>query len=160
WETGRIVYGIEGDLGLNLIRGNDPGDAGRPGTHDDTLYSSRIRARLGYDLGNFLPFIAGGVAMSELYVGGQPLKDFGQVRREAGPTIGVGLDWKVPAPFLGPVVLRAEYLYETFPTETFNVGTPALPALVHAKFSTSMVRVALIANAGGGSSWAVGPAAV
>jgi outer membrane immunogenic protein len=146
WETGRLVYGIEGDIGLNLIRGDDPGGFGLPPTRDDTLYSSRVRGRLGYDFGSFLPFIAGGVAMGELYVGSRPLTDFGQVRREVGPTVGAGVDWKFSAPILGPVVLRAEYLYETYPSATYNVGTPALPSLVRAKFGTSMVRVALISE--------------
>jgi len=141
WQAGRVVYGLEGDIALHLIRGNTAGRPGLIATHDDSLYSARLRGHLGYDLGNFQPFMTGGVATNEFYLSGVgPTADFGQNRQSVGWTAGVGLDWRVNAPFFGPLVLRGEYVYENFGSNSYRIG----PDVVRAKQDTSYVRAALI----------------
>ena len=67
WQSGPLVYGLEGDITLHLIRGDMAGVPGLVASHVNTLYTGRVRARLGYDLGDFLPFAAAGVATNEFY---------------------------------------------------------------------------------------------
>ncbi|MDB5651017.1 MAG: Opacity protein [Hyphomicrobiales bacterium] len=141
WQSGAFVYGVEGDLGLHLIRTNNPGAVGLIAHDVDTLYSGHLRARMGYDLGAFMPFVAGGLSYNESYVHRPSPQDFeGAVRSRYGWTAGAGLDWKVTAPFVGPLILRAEYLYEGMPSASYDfAGGP-----VNMKVGTHFLRAALI----------------
>ncbi|MDX6807641.1 outer membrane protein [Terrihabitans rhizophilus] len=143
WQSGRVVYGIEGDLTLHELRGGVDGDAGTPATQVDTLYSARLRARLGYDLGWALPFVAAGGVMNESYIHADADGFDGDNQRLFGWTAGAGVDFKVNLPvvgsLLGPMVLRAEYVYEDFGEEGFDVGPG-----IEAGQSTHFVRGAVI----------------
>ena len=160
WQTGSFVYGLEGDIGLHLIRGRNPGHAGLISTSVDTLYSARLRGRLGYDFGDFMPFVAVGVAMNETYQRNDPSPvaaavpfgfgtlpvPFGAVRRQAGLTAGAGLDYRFVLPNIGRFALRGEYVYETFGDRTYDLfGGP-----VRTGQSTHFLRAALIYQLGGG----------
>jgi outer membrane immunogenic protein len=113
-------------------------------SHVDTLYSARARARLGYDLGDFLPFVAAGVATNEFAQSDVAPLATGSVRRATGWTAGAGLDWKVALPVLGNSVLRAEYVYEAYPSTALALNAGP----VQSRLSTQFVRVALIARIG------------
>ena len=145
WQNGPFVYGLEGDITLHLIRGDM---AGVPGllvpSHVDTLYTGRVRARLGYDLGDFLPFIDAGVATNEFYQADVPPLVSGSVRRATGWTAGAGLDWKVALPIFGNTVLRVEYVYEAYPSTPLALYAGP----VQSRLSTQFVRVALISRIG------------
>jgi outer membrane immunogenic protein len=145
WQSGPFVYGLDGDITLHLIRGNMAAVPGLVASHVDTLYTGRARARFGYDLGDFLPFVDAGVATNEFYQANLPTLMTGSVRRATGWTAGAGLDWKVALPFLGATVLRAEYVYEAYPST--SLALYAGP--VQSKLSTQFVRVALISRIGG-----------
>ncbi|MDB5595020.1 MAG: Opacity protein [Hyphomicrobiales bacterium] len=141
FQSGAFVYGVEGDLGLHLIRTENPGAAGLIAHSVDTLYSGHLRARFGYDLGAFMPFVAGGLTYNESYLRLPAPNDYqGAVRSRYGWTAGAGLDWKVTAPFVGPLILRAEYLYEGLPSANYTV--PGGP--VSMKVGTHFLRAALI----------------
>ncbi|MDB5509771.1 MAG: Opacity protein [Hyphomicrobiales bacterium] len=143
FQTGAFVYGLEGDLGLHLIRTRNPGSAGLITHNVDTLYSAHLRGRLGYDLGAFLPFVAGGLAYNESYVSLPGLAgDRGAVKSRYGWTAGAGVDWKFDAPFFGQVILRGEYLYEGMPSATYTYD--ALQPSVRMKTGTHFLRAALI----------------
>ena len=118
--------------------------SGLVASHVATLYSGRVRARLGYDLGDFLPFVAAGVATNEFAQSDVAPLATGSVRRATGWTAGAGLDWKVALPVLGNTVLRAEYVYEAYPSTA--LGLNAGP--IQSKISTQFVRVGLIARIG------------
>ena len=149
WSNGSFVYGVEGDIGFNLIRGTLPAFGGQPATGVDTLYSAHLRGRLGYDLGDFLPFVAAGATFNESYqrnagltpIGGGLVR-FGDTKTNVGWTVGAGLDYRVGTlfPWFGPFVLRAEYLYEDVGDSRFN-----LPAgSVRTSQGTHYGRVALV----------------
>ena len=151
WESNNFVYGLEGDLTLDSISGKDPGVApGLPATGLDMLYTSHVRGRLGYDLGQFLPFVAAGAAFNDSYQYDTPLNQYGERRASAGLSLGLGVDWRVNAPFLGPMVVRGEYLHDAYPGETYNLlGGP-----VRTQISNNLLRVALIVQPGEvGAAW-------
>ncbi|MGQ4274361.1 outer membrane protein [Terrihabitans sp. B22-R8] len=151
WQSGNFVYGLEGDITLHELRGVTD-DGTFPAAEVDTMYSARLRARLGYDLGWALPFVAAGGVMNESYIRSAADGFDGDVQRLFGWTAGAGVDFKVHVPYvellLGPLVLRAEYVYEDFGSEPFSVTGG-----IDAEQSTHFVRGAVIWRPGevGGS---------
>ncbi|SER42111.1 Opacity protein [Faunimonas pinastri] len=139
FQSGRFVYGPEADIGLHVVRGTNGGGDDLAASDVDSMYSARLRARLGYDMGSIMPFIAGGVAMNETYQH-DPNAEYGDVQRLWGWTAGAGVDWKLNAPVLGSVVLRGEYVYEGYPEETFRYGGQSFKT----REDTHIVRAAVI----------------
>ena len=141
FQAGHFVYGVEGSIDLNVIRKVNPGQAGLVAAHDDSLYDIRFRGLIGYEFGAFMPFIAGGAVLNEGYqygtgaVGGfgaVPVPNyFGRNVQTVGYTIGGGLEYKfnpqalfpgLPTFLLGPLTLRAEYMYQSLPAQTYAYG--------------------------------------
>jgi outer membrane immunogenic protein len=145
WTGGVLVYGIEGDLGADVLNrkfGPAPGLVAGQAQSIDSLH---LRARAGYDLGRYLPFVAAGVAGNRSVVFQQAPLDFdGQTRTRAGWTLGAGIDVKTDLPLLGPSVVRAEYLYEAFPAASYDLGGP----VVREALSTQYGRIAVITAMG------------
>ncbi len=135
FQYGHYVFGAESSIDLNVIRGNIAGGGLVP-AHNDTLYDVRFRGLLGYEFGQFMPFIAGGAVLNEGYMSGtgglgNVPQWFGRNVQSVGYTIGAGLEYKLfpqqlfpnlPSFLLGPLTLRAEYIYQSLPTETFAYG--------------------------------------
>ena len=132
FQTGRFVYGAEGSIDLNVIRHTDAGGGIVP-AQDDSLYDIRFRGLIGYEFGHLMPFIAGGAVLNETYlhgtdsIGGIP-NYFGQNKQTVGYTVGAGLEYKfnprdyfsfLPSFVAGPLILRAEYMYQSLPDETY-----------------------------------------
>jgi outer membrane immunogenic protein len=95
-------------------------------------------------MGRFLPYIAGGYTANEVYVrlDGAP-ENIGDNQRLHGWTIGAGVDVKLGQTFIGPVILRAEYLYEQLSSETMFGGE------LDVEQSTHFARVGIISYLGG-----------
>ena len=152
-QYGHFVIGGEGSIDLNVIRGNI-GGGGLVAAHNDSLYDIRFRGILGYEFGQFMPFIAGGGVYNETYLSGTGglgnVPDwFGRTQSSVGWTVGAGLDYKLfpqqlfpglPTWLLGPVTLRAEYIYQNLPSQTYSYGTQ----VYRAKSDGSFIRGALI----------------
>jgi outer membrane immunogenic protein len=152
WQNGAFVYGLEGDIGSNYLTRHFDAKPGLVSNQFNSIYSLHARARLGYDMGWFMPFLAGGFAYDRGDQYQQAPLDFdGQSRNLAGWTIGAGVDAKVTLPFVGPAVLRAEYLYEGMPTATYNLNGPVLRTDV----ANHYARVALISTIG--DKWRASP---
>ena len=129
------MFGAESSIDLNVIRGNVRG-AGISPAHDDSLYDIRFRGLLGYEFGAFMPFVSGGAVLNEGYMSGvgglgNVPTWFGRNEKTIGYTVGGGLDYKffpqqlfpgLPTFLLGPVTLRAEYLYQSLPSQTYAYG--------------------------------------
>ena len=149
-QSGSLVFGPEGEFSYHVLRPTNPGvTPGLPVNVDDTLETARLRARLGYDLGQFLPFVAVGAASAKMYEMNNPypLLEWGQSREVTGLTLGAGLEWRFAAPVLGPVTLRGEYLYDEFPSQTFALsGGP-----IRSRASEQFLRLGLISHPDG--SW-------
>lgn len=145
WQSGALVYGLEGDIGSNYGAKKFSAKPGLVANQIDSIYAIHARARLGYDMGAFMPFVAGGLAYNRAEQYRQSPLDFdGQSHNLAGWTIGAGVDAKVTLPILGPSILRAEYLYEGMPTATYNLN--GLTA--RTDMSSHYARLALISTVG------------
>jgi opacity protein-like surface antigen len=142
FETNRFVYGPEGEFSWHVLRPQNPGGTGLAENVYDTLDTFRLRARLGYDLGQFLPYVAGGVAEAKIYQYNYPypLLATGQTREDTGLTLGAGLEWRFVAPVFGQVTVRGEYVYDYFPDQTYAlIGGP-----MRSRASEQFFRVGII----------------
>jgi Outer membrane protein beta-barrel domain len=152
WQTGAFVYGLESDIGYNLIRGKFSARPGFPANQASSVYSLEARGRLGYDFGVFMPYLAGGLVYSRIDQSLQQPFDYnGAAHTGAGWTIGAGVDAKVMLPILGPSVLRAEYVYQAMPNSAYNLNGPTFST----RLSTNYARLALISRIGDG--WTASP---
>ncbi|HEY1944008.1 MAG TPA: outer membrane beta-barrel protein [Roseiarcus sp.] len=142
FQYGPLVFGPEGDFDWHILRPINNGGPGLGASVNDTLETFRLRARVGYDMGQFLPFVAAGVASAKVYEYGYPWPnlDQGQSREETGLTLGAGLEYRFAAPFIGPVTLRGEYIYDTYPSQTFTIGSGP----IRAQTSEQFFRVGII----------------
>jgi outer membrane immunogenic protein len=146
-ESGRFVYGLEGDVATNSLSHKFAARPGLVGSETESEYELHGRARLGYDLGDYLPFLAGGAAFGHIYQYQNNPNDFdGATRNQLGWTIGAGVDARINFPLVGPSILRAEYLYEGMPGATYNLGGAPL----RTSLGVSEGRVALITPVGAG----------
>jgi outer membrane immunogenic protein len=145
WQSGAIVYGLEGDMTANSAQKKFGAAPGLVANEVDNIYALHARARLGYDFGLFLPFVAAGAAYgrNEQYQQA-PLDSNGDTQSRLGWTVGAGIDVKVVLPLLGPSILRGEYLYEAYPPTVFDLNGPMLRTNV----ANQTVRVALISRTG------------
>jgi outer membrane immunogenic protein len=151
-ESGHVVYGIEGDVATNSLSHKFAARPGLVGNKIESAYEMHGRARLGYDMGGYLPFIAGGAALDHIYQYQNNPNDFdGASRSQLGWTIGAGVDAKVNLPILGPSIVRAEYLYEGMPSAAYDLGGAPL----RSSLGVNEVRVALITPVGVG--WTPSP---
>ena len=129
-QTGRYVYGAEGEFSFHLLRPDDTGGPGLSPHVVDTPVTERLRLRLGYDAGAFLPYVAVGVASARIYEAGDawPAVQYGQTREATGLSVGAGLEWRFAAPILGPLVVRGEYVLDAYPTQSYAVfpGQPPI----------------------------------
>lgn len=142
FQSGPLVYGPEGEFNYHILRPENPGGPGLAASVNDTLETFRLRARVGYDFGQFLPFVTAGVASGKVYDYNYPWPYLatGQTREETGLTLGAGLEWRFAAPIIGPVTLRGEYIYDTYPGETFALlGGP-----MHTRTTEQFFRVGLV----------------
>ena len=62
WQSGALVYGLEGDLGSNYVTKKFSTKPGLVANQLDSIYAAHARVRIGYDMGAFMPFLAGGFA--------------------------------------------------------------------------------------------------
>ena len=121
WRVNPWSFGFEGDVSSNSLTQKFSGFA--PATAVDNVYSGHARARVGYDIGGFEPFVAGGFAFDRLNQYGQsPNEMIGASSVRPGWTLGAGVDWRVNLPVVGSTILRAEYLYEHLQTGAFNLN--------------------------------------
>ncbi|MDB5544479.1 MAG: outer rane autotransporter barrel domain protein [Hyphomicrobiales bacterium] len=143
FQSGAYIFGIEGDISQNYAKGENAGTGALVPHSALSLQTAHLRGRLGYDMGAFLPFVAGGLSYFESAISvpaGIDIK--GANGTGAGWNIGAGIDWKVPLPILGETILRAEYIYENLPSRGYSYN-PALPA-IDMKSNSHQIRAALI----------------
>ncbi len=120
FQTGSWVYGVEGDLALNAMRTSTVGTGGLVAHETELLDSAHLRARAGYDLGAFLPYVAAGATYAQ---GSVRVGEKGAVKTHYGFNLGTGLDWRVQLPIVGWSVLRAEYVYDRLNQSTYAYDT-------------------------------------
>jgi outer membrane immunogenic protein len=104
WQSGPLVWGLEGDIDWSDIHGSTNNACGGCRTSNQWLGTSR--ARLGYAVGNqWLAYATGGAAFGGIKQSASG--DGSGTSTEAGWTAGGGLEWA----FLPKWSAKAEYLY-------------------------------------------------
>lgn len=112
WQTGPLVFGLEGDIAWADIRGTFTNAACPTGCETRTNWLATFRGRLGYAFDRFMPFVTGGLAVGDIEanVGG-----FGGVSdTNAGWTAGGGIEAAIAPNWTA----KLEYLY----VDLGNVG--------------------------------------
>ncbi|MCX8568457.1 MULTISPECIES: outer membrane protein [Hyphomicrobiales] len=137
-----IVVGIDADIAWSGIDGFGQGlTSGVPvagaGIDYELNWTGAVRAKLGYAVDRFLPYISGGVAFAgadaTVFTGGSPTVKFSDTL--VGWTVGVGVEYA----FTDSLIGRAEYRYTDYGDLDFtDVGGSGSFG-----FKTSDVRVGL-----------------
>jgi outer membrane immunogenic protein len=139
--TNNVVLGIDADFAWTgaddtstiVLGGADNG------TLDSELdWEGAVRARLGYAVDRFLPYVAGGVAFGRLSGEAFDTADVSLGSADetnTGWTVGVGLEYA----FTDNIIGRAEYRYTDFGDFDFDVGGED----VSADLTTNDVRLGI-----------------
>jgi opacity protein-like surface antigen len=111
WDLGAWVLGAEGDVSfLNLST-----DSFGPIVKFELETQSSLRARLGFDGGNALYYVTGGVAFIDGHTAWAATSGDAS---HTGYTIGGGVEFAVSEMFN----VRGEYLYADFDQETYQTA--------------------------------------
>lgn len=119
-----VVIGLDADINAADIRRHS--DYYLSGVLAETYamsskikWTGAIRARLGYAVDRFLPYIAGGYSAAEFEVrlhDGFLNREVSQKDTRSGWNIGAGLDWAAT----DNVILRAEYRFTDYSKKNFD----------------------------------------
>jgi len=124
----QIVVGLEG----NIDWVGESGDfANNAGYHAKTDWEGSIRARLGYDAGQFLPYIEAGVAFANVGTNWNN-KSVDVFATDTGWTVGAGVEFMLA----DNLSANVEYRYSDYGSDAINSSTS-----IHLTDST--VRVGL-----------------
>lgn len=69
WQRGNWVYGLAGDTSFGDIDGSSTAGACGAGCYTEVKWITTYRGRLGYAMGNFLPYATAGLAMGTVEAG-------------------------------------------------------------------------------------------
>jgi outer membrane immunogenic protein len=112
-QSGRVVYGVEGDVNYSGADGENAGVAVR------SRVDGSLRARLGYAVTDrVLVYGTGGAAAQRLRVSDAAGDDR---NTQLGYTVGAGVDAKITEQVFG----RLEYRYTDYGSDTYNTGSGA-----------------------------------
>jgi outer membrane immunogenic protein len=155
FQFGNMVWGTEVDIGaltgsetLSSLPPPTFGDAEVASINTKMRWNAHARLRFGYDMGSWMPFLAGGVAYANTRVSltgipaniaftGRPLSGSADIDR-IGYTIGGGLDWM----FNPNWIARVEYLYDRYATASFAI--PVVDDSHHLELQSHTLRGALV----------------
>ena len=130
FQNGNIVYGVEGDAGYNAAKA---GKIGQTEASVKTGFEGSLRGRLGYDMGTFMPYVAAGVAGTQLKYNSDDLGAKKTFR--AGWTAGIGTEAKLT----DSITARVEYRYSDFGKK--NVQLSPVAYIPDSTFKTHEIRM-------------------
>jgi len=147
WQNGAFVFGVEGDVSYSDVDGSvlvNSAPCGDEGCTSDLEWFGTGRARVGYAIDNFLPYITGGFAVGRI----EGTADTGACAvpvsgtcafddTEWGWTAGLGVEWGITQ----QISLKAEYLHIDFGTPDFS-NSPGGFAVVN-DLTIDTVRIGL-----------------
>jgi outer membrane immunogenic protein len=117
WQAGQAVFGLEGDGDWSNLRGSAPCALTSCETRNNWL--ATVRGRLGYALGDFMPYVTGGLAVGDIKTSIAGVGSANETK--AGWTAGGGLE----AHISGPWSAKIEYLYVDLGRGASIVGSDA-----------------------------------
>ncbi|PBB16553.1 outer membrane protein [Mesorhizobium sp. WSM4313] len=114
FQSGNIVYGVEGELGYRFKKGHFH-DVPGPGDVDQSLgLFGSVKGRVGMEMGGVLPYLTAGVTASQLKT--HPIGFAERNGTAVGGIVGAGVD----VPLTHNVFLRGEYDFSFFGKKTFE----------------------------------------
>lgn len=144
WQSGPVVFGVEGDFGWTNAHGTGLAviitttTTQAPNTYD-VNWTSHVRGRAGYAFDNWLFFIAGGLAVADFDFHEGAITTTTSVvvgAKYTGWSIGGGAELAITQNLIG----RVEYLYDDFGHKDY-IGSTGDPYRV--SFRGQTVRGAL-----------------
>lgn len=141
FQIGRILLGIEGDIGFGDL--DDRGKTSDGTVEAKTEWIATIRGRLGHSWDRTLIYVTGGVAFTELKIdyhyrfSAFDSFDHSGTESATGWTVGGGVEHALT----DTVTLKAEYLYADFGKETFTFEDSRLTTTHDAELETHHFRV-------------------
>ncbi|PSJ57394.1 outer membrane protein [Pseudaminobacter soli (ex Li et al. 2025)] len=125
--SNNVVLGIEGDINFANIKRNGvdyvdfaDGYVYSDNAHAKMRWNGAVRARVGYAMDRFMPYLAGGVSFGELKFDLLDPSDgstiFSEKATMTGWNIGAGVDYAAT----DNLILRAEYRFSDFGSKTFH----------------------------------------
>ncbi|MDT6941424.1 porin family protein [Brucella pseudogrignonensis] len=136
-----VVLGIDGDVTYNNLKkrfSETDIDGDFASLESKLRWSGAVRARAGYAVDRFLPYIAGGVAFGQVKNSATSIVDgfednFSSSKTHTGWTAGAGVDYAAT----DNVILRLEYRYTDYGHKNFDVDGVD----TRNKFKTNEVRL-------------------
>jgi outer membrane immunogenic protein len=126
WQTGPLVFGLEGDIDWSGMKGS--GSCGGISCSTRNDYLSTIRGRLGYAMDRWMPYITGGAAIGNVKTSIAGVGDTNNTK--GGWTVGGGIE----ASLMGPWTAKVEYLHvDLGDADTAIAGTSA-------RFTSDIIR--------------------
>lgn len=138
WQSGAIVYGLEGDFDWSGVKGSV--DCAGPLVQCETsnTWLATFRGRVGYAFDRWMPYLTGGGAYGKVKATvSAPIVGFAasSSSNQLGWTVGAGLEYA----FLGNWTAKLEYLYVDL--GSFDAGVA--PAVNNVSFKENIVRAGL-----------------
>lgn len=133
WRRGNWVYGLAGDTSFGDIEGTLIGGACGAGCTTEVDWISTYRGRLGYAMGNFLPYVTAGLALGSVEAAAIGTA-FGDEETKVGWVAGVGVEVAIDQNYR----VKAEYTYVDLGEVDF---AGAAPVVVEADAKLNIFRV-------------------
>ncbi len=121
WQTGRAVFGLEGDIDWANIKGTNTSATCPAGCTIQNDWLSTVRGRAGYAFDRILPYVTGGLAVGDIKATTPGFA--GTSTTNAGWTAGGGLEFALTNNWTA----KAEYLHVDLGNMNcgFNCGVAA-----------------------------------
>jgi outer membrane immunogenic protein len=136
WQSGAIVYGVEGDFDWSGVKGSVGCPVGIATCETSNTWLATFRGRVGYAFDRWLPYITAGGAYGNVKatetIGGASLS---ASSAQFGWTFGAGLEYA----FMGNWTAKLEYLYVDL--GSFNAGLA--PTVNNVSFKENILRAGL-----------------
>ena len=139
-----VVLGVDGDITYNNLKDSysDTIDGIDQGIESKLRWSGAVRARAGYAVDRFLPYIAGGVAFGSVKntfsLGDEDGSLSGSKSKTlTGWTAGAGVDYAAT----DNVIVRLEYRYTDYGRKDFSADLEGLQLGASNKFKTNEIRL-------------------
>jgi len=141
-----VILGVDGDVTYNALKksySETDEDFGLTAKVESKLrWSGAVRARAGYTVDRFMPYIAGGVAFGSVknsisLSAGEDSIGVSQSKTLTGWTLGGGVDYAAT----DNVIIRFEYRYTDYGSKNFGGGDEDLGFGAKNKFKTNDIRL-------------------
>ena len=146
WQTGNIVYGVEGDLNWVSAKNSVALIGFTPVTASSTMdWMATVRGRLGVAFGQYLLYGTGGVAFARFSdawgITALGASEFSSNSTRTGWTAGGGLEYMLTRNW----TVRAEALYADFGSQSITAQPPGavFPYTSQFKHTVTTARAAL-----------------